>query len=96
LNNQKAVYKKWDFSKKLSHKDNVEITNNVIDFVAVQITSITNMPWTNSVSLRDLKAKISMVYRRQKTDDQMPSEKRELFKKENIRKTRRVTVSSLQ
>ena len=64
-----------------------------MDFVGAQITSMTNMVWTKSISYNDLKTKISWVYRRQKTDLSMSAEKKEQRKRKNILKNRRVTVS---
>lgn len=93
MQNQKIVGMKWDFLKNFSHKDNAIITKNIIDFVGAQITSSTNADWTKSISYKDLSHKISLVYRRQKTKFLMPAEKNEFFKRKNVLKTRRLTVS---
>lgn len=95
MSNQKVMGVEWDFSKSLAHTDNQKIVLNIVDFVGAQITSATNKPWTMSISQNDLKAKISLLHRRQKTDFLMPADKKAKIKKANIRKTRRVTVSLL-
>lgn len=96
LDNQKAENIEWDYTKSFYDEGNAKVTNNIMDFVGAQITSMTNMVWTKSISYNDLKIKISWVYRRQKNKINMPAEKREHFKRKNVLKTRRLTVSSLK
>lgn len=66
LDNQKAEDSEWDFSESLSYEGNVKVTNSITSFVGNHITSMTNLPWTKSISYNDLKHKISWVYHRQK------------------------------
>lgn len=85
----------WNFTKRYDHEDNVVVTNNVIDFVSTQLQSNSGQHWTSLISHRELSSKISFVFRRQKGKNSMPDARKAEIKKRNVRKTRRITVSSI-
>lgn len=84
---------KWDFQASFYSLLNIPVTNKIVDFVGSQITAKTGAPWNRTISLRDLKRKVGLVFRRNKSKFYMPSDKKVLLQKISLRKTRRVTVS---
>lgn len=86
----------WNFNENFDHSDNVFVTNNIIDFIGAQITGQTGMAWNRSIGHNELRSKIILVFRRQRGKNNMTAEKKASLKKQNTRKTRRVTVSNLK
>lgn len=93
MGNQKLQGVAWNLDESVNQEDNNIVTNNVLDFVSAQITESKGLHWTQCISSKDLKQKIKSVFSRQKGERNMPAEKALLLKKQNTKKTRRVTVS---
>ncbi|GAA5801024.1 hypothetical protein HPULCUR_006464 [Helicostylum pulchrum] len=84
---------RWNFQLPFRSPENLVVTNSILDFVGVHISAKTGDPWTRTLSLRELKQKINLVFQRNKSKINMPNDKKSLLKKINVRKTRRVTKS---
>ncbi|KAI8088539.1 hypothetical protein BDF21DRAFT_450198 [Thamnidium elegans] len=80
----------WDFHAPLGNPNNINATNKILESVGSQISSITEAPWIQSISHQELKLKIILVFRRNKSKFNMTSDKKAFLKKMNVRKTRRV------
>ncbi|GAA5804831.1 hypothetical protein HPULCUR_010339 [Helicostylum pulchrum] len=93
LDNQKGAPENlvWDYTKPLADTNNETVTNNVIAYVGSQIENITNKLWNSIVSYREIKAKVVLVFHRQKANLAESEEKKAAKKKLNVRKGRRVT-----
>ncbi|GAA5798803.1 hypothetical protein HPULCUR_004209 [Helicostylum pulchrum] len=93
LDNQKGAPENlvWDYTKPLTDTNNETVTNNVIAYVGSQIENITNKTWNSIVSYREIKAKVVLVFHRQKANLAESEEKKAAKKKLNVRKGRRVT-----
>lgn len=93
MDNQKRSGLEWDLTKQPSDVNNENITNNVIQYLGAQIDVITNKPWGSSITYRELKNKVVLVFHRQKRRSNESEDIKAIKKKISMRKNRRITVS---